>query len=180
VEIVKTIMKLKSGWHQIKSKVSFIALLVVIILLPIAVYLARNPGSAAGWFNDNWQYRQRIPITAHYQSAESNVYISCYPQYGRHHQSIKPIVAISALPRKMVRFCHTILPLAAARPRPWSTFSWKVFLPGPKTSMSTMVIPSVVNGYSITGFSTAATGVTVGSIGSEEKGASAGHRLLEI
>jgi hypothetical protein len=44
-----------------KRYLLLIALGLVIILTPLAIYLAKNPqGAAAGWWDDGWQYRKKI------------------------------------------------------------------------------------------------------------------------
>jgi len=58
-------MKLKklSTIHHLRSKISFIALLIVVVLIPIVIYLARTPKEAAAWFDTTWKYRQKAIIT---------------------------------------------------------------------------------------------------------------------
>ena len=55
---------------------TWVGLAVIIILLPIAYFVTKNPSAVeAEWFNEGWGYRQRILITNN-TTVETDVYIA--------------------------------------------------------------------------------------------------------
>lgn len=49
---------------------------ILVVLIPLAISLTINaPKVHAAWFDDNFAYRQKVPVTTH-AASESNVYIT--------------------------------------------------------------------------------------------------------
>ena len=54
-------MKLKLNKNRIYYTASILTIAIIVVVG--IVYLIRKPESAAAWFNDDWYYRQSVPIT---------------------------------------------------------------------------------------------------------------------
>lgn len=124
----------------------------------------------AGWYDDNWAYRKAINITGH-TAAENNVYLnltggSALDSQGASKTNCGDIRFTDAngkvLPYFIVSGCKTASTVIHV--------FFETFPAGAQTIYYYYGNPSARDGFSLTDFSTAATGVTFGSYGSQEVG----------
>lgn len=124
----------------------------------------------AGWYDDNWAYRKVINITGH-TAEEKNVYLnltggSALDSQGASKTNCGDIRFTDAngkvLPYFIVSGCKTASTVVH--------IFFDTFPAGAQTIYYYYGNPSARDGFSLTDFSTAATGVTFGSYGSQEVG----------
>lgn len=124
----------------------------------------------AGWYDDNWAYRKVINITDH-TAEEKNVYLnltggSALDTQGASKTNCGDIRFTDAngkvLPYYIVSGCKTASTVVH--------IFFDTFPAGAQTIYYYYGNPSARDGFSLTDFSTAATGVTFGSYGSQEVG----------
>lgn len=124
----------------------------------------------AGWYDDNWAYRKAINITGH-TAAENNVFLnltggSALDSQGASKTNCGDIRFTDAngkvLPYFIVSGCKTASTVIHV--------FFETFPAGAQTIYYYYGNPSARDGFSLTDFSTAATGVTFGSYGSQEVG----------
>lgn len=124
----------------------------------------------ANWFDDNWAYRKAINITGH-TTSENNVYLnltggSALDSQGASKANCGDIrftdVNGKVLPYFIVSGCKTASTVVHV--------FFDTFPAGAQTIYYYYGNPSARDGFSLTDFSTAATGVTFGSYGSQEVG----------
>lgn len=156
-----------------KPRVPFlISLLILILFLPVAYYLTTHPfKTQAAWFNDQWGYRKEIPVTAH-TSAETNVYLNLTGAAALDTSDTTKFQTDcgdlrftdargEALKYYLVSGCGT------------ATTVIHVLIPNFPAGAQTFYYyygnPTVGNSTEPADFSTAASGVTIGSFGTEEK-----------
>jgi len=153
-----------------KSRLTFlIAVVVLLVLLPIAISLLQNAKKAeAAWMDDNYAYRNRVPISSH-TAAESNVYVtvtldtSASGQFQSDCGDLRfTDVTGNQLPYYIVSGCTTA-----------STVIHVFFKSMPAGAQELYYYygnPSVANGYTSADFSIQASAYAIGSVGSQEKG----------
>lgn len=159
--------QLKKGLTKIRLR-TYIALGLLLLLLPVVLFSLFKPqSSTATWMNDSWTYRVKVPVTAH-TGAETNVYFT------------KTVDTSDTTKFQSdcgdIRFTDTngkLLPYYIASG--CSTASTVIhvlvatFPAGATDYYMYYGNPAAPNGFSSADF-TAGTGVTVGSVGTEEKG----------
>lgn len=166
-------------WRGISRRNNLAFTVFMIILLGFSglyVWNAMHPqGSEAVWFHTNWSFRKAVPISAH-TSAETNVYLNLTGA-----NDIDTATLISA--GKMQSDCGdlrftdqggNLLPYYIASGCNSADTVVHVFLQdfpaGDQTFYYYYGNPSASDGFSAADFSTAASGVTFGTLGTEENG----------
>lgn len=161
------------GRARLSKKLYYYTLIGLILLVGggIAYFQFLHPGSAdAAWFNDNWLYRRSIAITAH-TAAENNVYINLTGAAALDTSDTTKLQADcgdlrftdysgNLLQYFIVSGCGTSSTVIHV--------NFETFPAGAQDIYYYYGNPSAANGFSSTGFPKAATGVTIGSFGSEE------------
>ena len=161
-------LRLNGGKRKVRHLITAFVGLVALVLIPVVIYQIRKPNQTqAAWYNDNWQYRQKIPVTAH-TGAETNVYFT-------------PNTFDSSDTGKFQTDCGDLrftdangkqLPYYISSGCGTGTTTVHVlvsnFPAGAQDFYMYYGNPTAENGFSAADFSTAATGVTLGSNGSEE------------
>ena len=68
-------MQPKTTFQHYRRVIAIASIFILLALGPIAGFLTFSPQKAqASWYNDNWTYRQVIPVSTH-ATSETNVYI---------------------------------------------------------------------------------------------------------
>lgn len=167
-------MKFKFRGIARRNKVVF-ALFTLVVIGSGFLYLidALHPNrTEAAWFNTNWQYRKAINITAH-TSAESSVYLDLSSGNAIDSSDTSRFQGDcgdlrftdqngNALPYYIVSGCTSSSTVVHV--------FMKTFPAGAQTIYYYYGNPTSPNGFSTSDFSPAASGVTIGTLGSEENG----------
>ncbi len=147
---------------------TWIGIFLIAILLPVIILsLYKSQSSQAAWFDDGWTYRMKVPITAH-TGAETNKYFS--------------VTVDTSDTTKFqadcgdIRFLNSsgdLLNYYISSGCSSASTIIHVLVPSFPAGASNYYMyygnPTVANGFSSSDFS-AGTGITVGTVGSEEKG----------
>lgn len=159
--------KIKHLFSKIKLR-SYVGLGLILVLLPIILLsLVRPQGSNATWMDDSWAFRIKVPVTAH-TGAETNVYfaVTIDSSDTTKFQSDCGDIRFTDANGKRLQYyiasgcssastvIHVLVPTFPAGASDYFMYYGN---------------PSARNVFSSTDF-TAGTGVTVGTVGSEEKG----------
>ena len=156
--------------HKLKLR-TWISLGILLILTPVILLsLFHSQKADAAWFNDSWAFRKKIPITAH-TAAETNKYFS--------------VTVDTSDTTKFqadcgdIRFTDntgTLLQYYISSGCSGASTVLHVNVPTFPAGATDYYMyygnPNVANGFSAADF-TAGTSVTVGTVGSEEKGTAA-------
>ncbi len=161
--------KIPTTIYQLLKKLrlrTYIALGLIAVMLPIAFLTLYHPGeSEAAWWNESWQYRKRIPITAH-AAEETNVYISIT----NYNASDTTRYQADCGDMRFTKQNGELLPYYVANCGVATTIhvNFDVFPAGAQDIYVYYGNPSAENGFSNSDFSTEATNYTLGTIASEE------------
>lgn len=157
----------KSQHKKVPQRIIAGVVLVGFVMMGL-FYTTRR--TQAGWYDDNWAYRKVINITGH-TAEEKNVYLnltggSALDSQGASKTNCGDIRFTDAngkvLPYFIVSGCKTASTVVH--------IFFDTFPAGAQTIYYYYGNPSARDGFSLTDFSTAATGVTFGSYGSQEVG----------
>lgn len=153
-----------------KQKANIFGSLLVGFLLVLAIYLYfLNTKAKASWFDDAWRYRVAIPISAH-TSLETNVYITLSGADGinttdttKFQADCGDIRFVNEAGDQLLYYLTTACGLAQT--------GFQIYLESFPAGAQTIYYyygnPSAPNGFSGTSIGVAATGVTLGTRGSE-------------
>jgi len=166
------------GVKKLSKNLLITYLVVFIALSSITGLFLFNPWSTketqAAWFNDNWSYRKIIPITAN-TGIDTASYVAVTLT------NTNTLVSDGQLQSdcgdmRFTKFGGEILPYYISSGCNSASTVVHVYFDTLPAGASDFYFyygnPSAVDGFSATAFSTPAVSVTVGSIGSEEKGPS--------
>ena len=145
------------------------AIFVLIIFLPIAYFVTKNPRqSEAAWWNDTWRYRQAVNVTAH-TTAQSNVYISATIDTSATGQFQVDCGDLRFLDRNSKNLPYFIVSGCTTA----STvvhIQFQSFPAGAQTIYYYYGNSNAPNGFSAADFTTEASNYTIGSISTQEVG----------
>jgi hypothetical protein len=151
-----------------KVLVSTLGTVALVVISFIYFFLVATRADAA-WFDDAWRYRVAIPISAH-TTTENNVYLDLTGSNGIDTTDTSKFQADCG----DVRFTDSggnILPYYLTTACGLAQTGFHVFLSTFSAGAQTIYYyygnPTAPNGFSTTDFMTAATGVTLGTRGSE-------------
>lgn len=147
---------------------TYISLGFVLILLPLALLSLFKPtGTQATWMDDSWAYRKLIPVTAH-TGAETNKYFTVTVD-----TSDTTRFQADCGDMRFTTASGKVLPYYIASGCSSASTVTHVLVPDFPAGAQDFYLyygnPSAVDGFSSSDF-TAGSNITVGSVGSEEKG----------
>lgn len=154
---------------KVPKFIPIISLLILLVLGPIVFSFLQNArGVEAAWVDDNFSYRNAIPITSH-TAAESNVYISATidtSASGQFQSDCGDLrfttVGGDILPYYIVSGCVSASTVVHV--------FFKSMPAGAQTIYYYYGNPSAANGFSSADFATQASSYALGSVASQEKG----------
>ena len=162
---------------RLSRKLYYYTILCVMALTGISVFLYQTyfvEKVSAAWFNEDWIYRIKVPITVH-NTEEKNVYISVTISTAdtttRHQTDCGDLRFTDAngnlLPFYIVSGCGTSTTLIHV--------FFDTFPAGPQDIYYYYGNFTSLNGFSASDFATEATNYTVDTLGTEEKGVGPDH-----
>ena len=150
---------------SLKSLLIVLVLILIPIILLIRINQSRTTASAA-WYNDSWLYRQSINVSSH-SVGETNVYITTALTIG---STTKANANDGDF--RFTTSTGQLLNYYIVSGAGTTTINFHILIPtypaGAQTLYAYYGNPSAPNGFSSADFTTAASGSSIGSYGSEE------------